>query len=128
MSRCWPNWAAAAPPDRSLTARAHGSGPTRSVERRANGRALRANAQRIQLLQTEADQLPAELTVLVGAVAPWLLEVQASAPERRPGAGRWSHAGRFRSEAAFAAVAGTNPIPASSGQLTRYRLNCGGDR
>jgi len=28
----------------------------------------------------------------------------------------------FRSEAAFAALAGTNPIPASSGQVTRYRL------
>jgi transposase len=40
----------------------------------------------------------------------------------------WSHAGRFRSEAAFAALAGTNPIPACSGQVTRYRLNRGGDR
>ena len=62
-------------------------------------------------------------------MAPWLLEV--------PGVGplsaaqilvSWSHAGRFRSEAAFAALAGTNPIPASSGQVTRYRLNRGGDR
>ena len=40
----------------------------------------------------------------------------------------WSHAGRLRSEAAFAALAGTNPIPASSGQVIRYRLNRGGDR
>jgi transposase len=40
----------------------------------------------------------------------------------------WSHAGRLRSEAAFAALAGTNPIPTSSGQVTRYRLNRGGDR
>jgi transposase len=39
-----------------------------------------------------------------------------------------SHAGRFRSEAAFAALAGANPIPASSGQVTRYRRNRGGDR
>jgi transposase len=31
-------------------------------------------------------------------------------------------------EAAFAALAGVNPIPASSGQVTRYRLNRGGDR
>src|SRR4029450_6679111 len=38
------------------------------------------------------------------------------------------HAGRFRPEAAFAALAGANPIPASSGQVTRYRLNRGGDR
>ena len=40
----------------------------------------------------------------------------------------WSHAGRLRSEAAFAALAGANPIPASSGQVTRHRLNRGGDR
>jgi transposase len=103
--------------------------PTRSLEHRATVRALRATAQRIQALQAEADQLQAELTTLVGAVAPWLLEV--------PGVGplsaaqllvSWAHAGRFRSEAAFAALAGTNPIPASSGQVTRYRLNRGGDR
>jgi hypothetical protein len=30
--------------------------------------------------------------------------------------------------AAFAALAGANPIPASSGQVTRHRLNRGGDR
>ncbi|QAY63510.1 IS110 family transposase [Xylanimonas allomyrinae] len=40
----------------------------------------------------------------------------------------WSHPGRVRSEAAFAAIAGVNPIPASSGNTTRHRLNRGGDR
>jgi transposase len=40
----------------------------------------------------------------------------------------WSHLGRVRSEAAFAALAGVNPIPASSGNTTRHRLNRGGDR
>ncbi|MDF2585501.1 MAG: transposase [Mycobacterium sp.] len=40
----------------------------------------------------------------------------------------WSHAGRVRSEAAFAALAGVSPIPASSGNTTRHRLNRGGDR
>ena len=49
--------------------------PTRSLEHQATVRALRATAQRIQLLQAEADQLQTELAVLVGAVAPWLLEV-----------------------------------------------------
>ena len=34
----------------------------------------------------------------------------------------------MRSEAAFAALAGASPIPASSGQVTRHRLNRGGDR
>jgi transposase len=32
----------------------------------------------------------------------------------------WLHAGRLRSEAAFAALAGANPIPVSSGQVTRH--------
>lgn len=40
----------------------------------------------------------------------------------------WSHHGRVRSEAAFAALAGVNPIPASSGNTVRHRLNRGGDR
>lgn len=40
----------------------------------------------------------------------------------------WSHLGRVRSEAAFAALAGVNPIPASSGNTVRHRLNRRGDR
>ena len=66
-----------------------------SLKHQATVRALRATAQRIRSLQVEADQLQAELTTLVGAMAPWLLEV--------PGVGplsaaqvliSWSHAGR----------------------------------
>jgi len=40
----------------------------------------------------------------------------------------WSHPGRCRNEAAFANLAGTAPIQASSGQTQRHRLNRGGDR
>jgi transposase len=40
----------------------------------------------------------------------------------------FSHPGRCRNEAAFAALGGTSPIPASSGQTVRHRLNRGGDR
>jgi transposase len=40
----------------------------------------------------------------------------------------FSHPGRCRNEAAFAALAGTSPIPASSGHTMRHRLNRGGDR
>jgi len=40
----------------------------------------------------------------------------------------FSHPGRCRSEAAFAALAGTSPVPASSGRTVRHRLNRGGDR
>lgn len=35
---------------------------------------------------------------------------------------------RMRSEAAFAALAGTSPVDASSGRQQRHRLNRGGDR
>ena len=40
----------------------------------------------------------------------------------------FSHPGRCRSEAAFATLGGTSPLPASSGQTVRHRLNRGGDR
>jgi transposase len=65
--------------------------------------------------------------------------VTAQAPEllALPGVGAvvaatvlltWSHPGRIRGEAAFAALAGTAPLPASSGNTRRHRLNRGGDR
>jgi transposase len=38
------------------------------------------------------------------------------------------HPGRLRSEAAWAHLCGVAPIPASSGKVTRHRLNPGGDR
>jgi len=100
-----------------------------SVEHRATVRALRATARRIQTLTAEADDLEAELELLVADTAPELLA--------EPGVGSisaaqilnaWSHPGRIRSEAAFAMLSGTAPIPASSGQTVRYRLNRGGDR
>ena len=74
-------------------------------------------------------ELGAQIETLVRELAPHLLD--------EPGVGplaaaqlllSWSHPGRFRSEAAFASLAGTAPIPASSGQVIRHRLNRGGDR
>jgi transposase len=92
-------------------------------------RALRSTAQRIQLLAAEAAGLRAELERLVVAIAPWLLELSGVGPiSAAQVLVSWSHAGRLRSESAFAALAGANPIPASSGQVTRHRLNRGGDR
>jgi transposase len=40
----------------------------------------------------------------------------------------WSHPGRCRNDAAFAALAGASPITASSGRVVRHRYNRGGDR
>jgi transposase len=103
--------------------------PTRSLEHRMTVRALRSTAHRIQLLAAEAAELRAELERLVAASAPWLLELPGVGPiSAAQVLVSWSHPGRLRSEAAFAALAGANPIPASSGQVTRHRLNRGGDR
>ena len=71
----------------------------------------------------------AELHAIVSDIAPGLTS--------RPGIGpvsaaqaivSFSHPGRCRNEATFARLAGTSPIEASSGQITRHRLNRGGDR
>jgi transposase len=100
-----------------------------TVEHRATVIALRACAQRAVALGREADELEAELKRLLGDCVPELLD--------QPGVGpisaaaiylAWSHHGRIRSDAAFATLAGVAPVPASSGQTVRHRLNRGGDR
>ena len=91
--------------------------------------ALRSVARRIQQLTAEERDLAREIKRLTETLAPQLLD--------QPGVGpllaaqvvlSWSHKGRFRSEAAFARLAGVAPIPASSGQTIRYRLDRSGDR
>jgi hypothetical protein len=102
---------------------------THSVEHQATIRALRATARRIQMLTAEADDLEAELELLVADNAPELLaEPGVGAITAAQVLNAWSHPQRLRSEAAFAMLSGTAPIPASSGQITRHRLNRGGDR
>lgn len=69
------------------------------------------------------------LAVLVDKLAPQLRERVGVGPVSAAQAlVSWSHPGRCRSEAAFAALAGANPIPASSGRVVRHRFNPGGDR
>jgi transposase len=68
---------------------------------------LCATAQRIRVLAAEAAGLQDEVVRLVAAVAPWLLELPGMGPVRAAQVlVSWSHAGRLRSEAAFAALAG----------------------
>jgi transposase len=103
--------------------------PTQSLEYRMTVRALRSTAQRIQALRAEAKALEEEIIALVSAIKPELLEqVGVGAISAAQVLVSWSHPGRFRSEAAFAAFAGTAPIPASSGLTNRHRLNPSGDR
>jgi len=69
------------------------------------------------------------MLTLVEQTAPKLLEMTGIGPVTVTIAiVTWSHPGRVRSEAAFASLAGTCPIPASSGNTERHRLNRGGDR
>src|SRR2546428_596597 len=91
--------------------------------------ARRTGAKSDQLDAARAAHLQSQLELLIGELAPALLA--------EPGVGvitagqllnAWSHPGRFRSEAAFASLAGAAPIPASSGQTVRHRLNRSGDR
>jgi transposase len=96
---------------------------------RGTALALRACARRVQAVTVEERELKREITRLVDELAPQLLS--------EPGVGpisaaqlivSWSHRGRFTSESAFARHAGAAPIPASSGQIVRHRLDRGGDR
>lgn len=77
---------------------------------------LTANSKRIIEL---VDQSPARGLLQRPGIGPVTAAVALTA---------WSHPGRVRSEAAFAKLAGVNPIPASSGNTVRHRINYGGDR
>jgi transposase len=101
----------------------------RDPELRGTLLALRAIARRVLQLTAEERELTREIKTLTQTLAPQLLD--------QPGVGpllaaqvvlSWSHRGRITSEAAFARLAGCAPIPASSGQTVRYRLDRGGDR
>jgi transposase len=71
----------------------------------------------------------ADIRALVHTMCPALLDQPGIGPVTAAVAlTAWSHRGRFRNEAAFAALAGVSPVPASSGRTVRHRLNRGGDR
>jgi transposase len=71
----------------------------------------------------------AQLMAIVNDIAPGLTDRYGVGPVSAAQAiVSFSHPGRCRNEAAFAALSGTNPIPASSGKTIRHRLNHGGDR
>jgi transposase len=100
-----------------------------SIEHRVTVQAMRATARRILFLEAEAAQHQAELDRLVANVAPFLLnELGIGALTAAQLLVSWSHPGRVRSEAAFAMLAGVAPLEASSGRVTRHRLNRAGDR
>jgi transposase len=93
-------------------------------------RVLRGLARRVQALDTEVRDLTRDLRQLTQTAAPELLAQHGVGPDTA--AALLTAAGdnpdRLRSEAAFAALCGASPIPASSGKTDRHRLNRGGDR
>jgi transposase len=91
--------------------------------------ALRALARRVQALTAEERELKREIQALVAELARPLLAEQGVGPVSAAQALiSWSHPGRVRNEAAFARLGAAAPIPASSGQTVRHRLDPGGDR
>lgn len=92
--------------------------------------ALRALARRHKALSAEITELDAYIKQLVLEVNPELLEQFGVgveiASQLLVSAGE--NPERLRNEAAFAMLCGVAPIPASSGQRHRHRLNRGGDR
>jgi transposase len=98
-------------------------------ERRGTVLALRSTARRIEFLGEQIAELDGELERLLRSECPDLLDlVGVGVVTGTQVLVTWSHPGRVRSEAAFAAIAGVAPIPASSGQTVRHRLNRSGDR
>ena len=71
----------------------------------------------------------AQLQTIVNDLVPGLIERRGIGPVSAAQAiVSFSHPGRCRNDAAFAALAGASPLPASSGRTVRHRLNRGGDR
>jgi transposase len=86
-------------------------------------------ARRIRVLDSDLAANRAALTAAVAEQAPELLQVRGVGPVVAATVlHAWSHPGRIHSEAAFAALAALAPLPASSGNTRRHRLNRGGDR
>ena len=92
--------------------------------------AIQTLGRRVLALEADSARLDQLLDTLVHRSAPSLLEVYGvgihTAAILLVAAGDNPH--RLRNEAAFAYLCGVAPLPASSGKVTRHRLNPGGNR
>jgi transposase len=106
-----------------------GGHPSWDLECSTTAVVLRTLARRVRELNAEARTHQQAITAIVGGWRPDLLDEFGIGPITAAVVlGAWSHPGRCRSDAAFAMLGGAAPIPASSGQTVRYRLNRSGDR
>jgi transposase len=101
-----------------------------AAPRQATKAALRSLARRCQALTAEITALDSQLTPLVTTACPALLTIGGVGTETAAQLliTCGDNPDRLRCEAAFAALCGVSPIPASSGKTSRHRLNRGGDR
>ena len=90
----------------------------RSIARRHNHLTSEIKIINVELARLTAETAPALVAAFcIGTdIAATLLITAGDNPQR------------LKSESAFAALCGVNPIPASSGKTNRHRLNRGGDR
>lgn len=91
---------------------------------------IRNLARRVQRLNEEMTDIDQMLHALIQSTAPALLELHGvgvdTAASLLVAAG--DNPDRLKSERSWAHLCGVTPIPASSGKVTRHRLNRGGDR
>ena len=92
--------------------------------------ALKSLGRRYLELHDEIADLDVMIAKLVDELAPELIARNSigyeSAAQLLLTAG--DNSARLQSEASFAALCGVSPVPASSGKVSRHRLNRGGDR
>lgn len=104
--------------------------PSGDVVIRSCKTALKNLSRRHELLTAEVNDYRTHLEHLCAQANPALLAAPGVGPETAAvllvAAG--DNPGRFASEAAFAGLCGVSPVEASSGQITRHRINRGGNR
>ena len=119
-------------PIAAFVAAAQGLRPTRSPDAvtAATKASLSSLAHRVADLEAEIADLDAMISPLLQITAPELLAVYGvgidTAAALLVAAG--DNPERLHSEAAWAHLCGVSPLEASSGKVTRHRLNRGGDR
>ena len=107
-----------------------GPGPACDPVTAATRASLCSLAERARTLESEIAVLDDQIGPLVSATAPVLLGLFGVGPDTAAtllGAAG-DNPGRLRSEAAWAHLCGVAPIQASSGKVTRHRLDRGGNR
>jgi transposase len=96
----------------------------------ATRKTLRCLARRRQSLTAEIGELDHAIGQLCAQANPALLATRGIGPDVASAllVAAGDNPGRLRTEASFAALCGSSPVEASSGTITRHRLNQGGNR